>query len=633
MAVDAMMKSLSHRGPDDEGTWFDREAGLYLGFRRLSILDLSAAGHQPMESGSGRFVIAFNGEVYNSPSLRRELSGVGHRFKGTSDTEVLLAAFEEWSVPSALRKFRGMFALALWDTHDRRLWLARDRIGIKPLYLLNAGDAGIAFASEARAFHHCPMFSGRGDRGSGLHFLGRLYVPGPASILEGVERIPPGEVREFTLGSGRVREVSRLKYWDLIQIATSSSTRPSIRAEEAVDELHDLLRESVRMRLASDRPVGAFLSGGIDSAVVVAIMQELSPEPVRTFTIRFDHPDFDEGPVASAVAAHLGTRHTAIAFPSTDLLDLIPTLPSLCDEPMANPSFLPTLLVSRVARRDVVVALSGDGGDELFGGYNRYQHGAALIRRIRRVPPSVRRVLGSTLSAVAQSRLRELTFGMLKSSSMGRQQSAAEQLMKAARVLRATTELDAYSSLLTVGNADLGSNGGQASRLDSDAAFDAPCGPLESRMMLLDQLQYLPDDLLAKLDRASMRESLEARVPILDHKIIEFSWRLSLQTKIRKGSTKWPLRQIARRYLPLEVLDRPKMGFTVPIAQWLGGELREWARDTLSVERSRALPFLDPKKTEAAWRQFEGGRSDLALPLWTAAVLQAWSDAWNVSFD
>ncbi|HSG47070.1 MAG TPA: asparagine synthase (glutamine-hydrolyzing), partial [Longimicrobiales bacterium] len=385
-----MTESLAHRGPDDHGLWSDPGTGVFLGFRRLAILDLSDAGHQPMVSRSGRYVVTFNGEIYNFQELRAELEKDGARFRGHSDTEVLLAAVEAWGVEVAVRRSRGMFAFALWDGRERELFLARDRMGIKPLYLLTAGG-GLAWASECRAFHRCPLFSGRGDREAAWHFLRRLYVPGPLSILEGVEKLVPGELVRIRVRNGGPEVVDRMRFWDLGEVAVSGSA--ALRSEEeVVDGLHDLIRESVRLRLVADVPVGAFLSGGIDSSVVVAVMQELASEPVRTFTISFDDPDFDEGPVAAAVAAHLGTRHTSIAFPTADVLDLIPTLPGLSDEPMANPSLLPTLLVSRVARRDVVVALSGDGGDELFGGYNRYLFGANLIRRSRAVPGPLRRL-------------------------------------------------------------------------------------------------------------------------------------------------------------------------------------------------------------------------------------------------
>ena len=627
----AMVGSLLHRGPDDEGVWSDPPSGVYLGFRRLAILDLSQAGHQPMVSSTGRFVIVFNGEVYNFQELRAELSAAGFTFRGGSDTEVLLAAFERWGVRQAVPRFRGMFAFALWDSVERRLSLVRDRMGIKPLYLL-ANRGGIAFASEARAFRHCPFFSGSGNADVARDFLRRLYVPGRRSILNGVERVAPGEIVEFTVGSDGPRESSRHPYWDLSTVRETGQKQPITDEREVLEGLDALLRESVRLRMIADVPVGALLSGGVDSSLVVALMKDVASAPVRTFTISFDDPDFDEGPVAEAVASHLGTCHTSITLPTRDALDLVPGLAELSDEPMANPSLLPTLLVSRVARRDVVVALSGDGGDELFGGYNRYLHGARWIRGAERLPAFARPALGKVLSAVAGTGLASAAFGVLRPSSAGKQQSPAERLNKLAGLLGAGTRRAAYEALLDVGWARPPLLGRPSA--DQAGHYGAEFGrDLEADMMLMDQGDYLPDDLLAKVDRASMRESLEARVPILDHKVVEFSWRVPTDLKIRNGVSKWPLRALARRYLPESILDRPKMGFTVPIARWLSVDLRDWARDTLSLANPTLLPIWDKSQLDDAWTAFEAGRTDMALPLWAATNLQAWSDAAGVRFD
>lgn len=627
-----MVGALEHRGPDDEGFHADLKAGVFMGFRRLSILDLSDAGHQPMVSVSGRYAITFNGEIYNFLELRKELEHGGAHFAGHSDTEVMLAAFERWGCRRALDRFRGMFAFALWDAWERVLWLARDRMGIKPLYLLQR-ERGLAFASEARAFHACPLYDGRGNATAARNFLSRLYVPGSASILAGVERILPGEVLKFGIKTGGAELISRERYWDLASVAASGEEDPVADGVEMVEHLMDLLRESVRLRLVADVPIGAFLSGGIDSSVVVALMQELSTETVKTFTIGFDHPDFDEGAAATEVARHIGTHHTSISFSPKEVADLIPSLPTLSDEPMANPSLLPTLLVSRVARRDVVVALSGDGGDELFGGYNRYSMGARLIRGAGRIPYPLRPVLASLLAGLARSRLVSKGLDSWQPHSVGKQHSLADRLLKVARVVGARTTADAYESLLNVGMLE------PPFRImmgDERIASDLPPHldrSLEAWMMLVDQATYLPDDLLAKVDRASMWESLEARVPLLDHKVVEYSWRIPVQAKIRDGVTKWPLRQIAARYVPQELLDRPKMGFTAPVAEWLRTDLREWARDTLNPMNVSKGGLWDEAGLERLWSAFEDGRSDLALPLWSATVLQAWTDRWKVSFE
>lgn len=629
--VRAMVQSLEHRGPDDVGFHADPSAGVFVGFRRLSILDLSEAGHQPMSSASGRYTVTFNGEIYNFLELRRELQKAGARFRGHSDTEVMLAAFERWGCAGTLPRLRGMFAFALWDAEKRLLHLARDRVGIKPLYLLHRGG-GVAFASEARAFHRCPLYDGRGDLRVARTFLRRLYVPGRDSILAGVERIRPGEVISFEVSRTGAKLLARESFWDLSDVAARGVSGLIVDEKEAVDGLLELLRESVRMRLVADVPVGAFLSGGIDSSVVVGLMQELSTETVRTFTIGFDHPDFDEGAAAADVARHLGTHHTSVRFSSREIAELIPTLPGLSDEPMANPSLLPTLLVSRVARQHVVVALSGDGGDELFGGYNRYLFGARLIRYANRLPGWMRRLGSEVLAGVASSSLAKRGLRSWQPGSLGKQHPLSDRLMKMAGLLGAPTEREAYESLLDVGMRDAPLRGIGAG-LPRVPGIPSPDGSLEAWMMLTDQLGYLPDDLLTKVDRASMWVSLEARVPLLDHEVVEFSWRIPTRTKLRSGVTKWPLREIAYRYVPRDLLERPKMGFTAPVAQWLRGDLREWARDTLSPAGASRSGLWDGDGVARLWSEFDEGHEDLALPLWTATVLQAWAENWNVRFE
>lgn len=627
-----MSRSLARRGPDDHGTWCAPEVRLHLGFRRLSIIDLSPAGHQPMVSRTGRMVLCFNGEIYNHGELRRDLPDP-QALRGHSDSEVLLTACETWGVERTLERLRGMFAFAIFDTQDRRLWLARDRLGIKPLYLHSSGGS-LAWASELRAFHEYPHVQRYADVEAVRSFQARLYVPTPRSILSGIEKVRPGELLSFRLGEEGARLERRDRYWRLEEKSLAGLQRARERGPDpspVVDELHELLRESIALRMIADVPVGAFLSGGVDSSVVVSVMQELSSEPVRTFTISFGDPDYDEGPVAQEISRHLGTRHTSVAFSEQEVMESVPSLAAMSDEPMANPSILPTALISRVARQEVVVALSGDGGDELFGGYNRYIHGAALLRMLWRLPGPARKGVGMALASSAGKGLARLAQSVFRPANVGSQHSVGERMSKIARLARSSSLEDAYDSLLQVGWAAPGS-------LPPSGAlpchpFDLIQGDLEASMMLQDQLEYLPDDLLAKVDRASMWESLEARVPLLDHRIAEFSWTVPTGMKVRDGVTKYPLRQIARRYLPAEILDRPKMGFTVPVARWLRGGLRGWAQEMV-----HGLARRDPwygagggMDLSRLWSAFETeGRDEVAQPLWTAAVLEAWLQHWGI---
>lgn len=628
LARDAMVASIRHRGPDDHGQWTDADTGVYLGFRRLSIIDLSEAGHQPMSSPSGRYVILFNGEIYNHEAIRADLRGAHDRFRGHSDTEVLVAAFEHWGVHSTLAKLRGMFAIALWDRETEELWLVRDRMGIKPLYVLHS-DRGVAFASEARAFHECPLYDGGVDPAAARQFLQRLYVSGPPSILDGVQRVAPGELRRFQLRTGAVRQVARETYWDLLDVARRGSESLIADPDEVAERFHDVLREAVRLRLYADVPIGAFLSGGIDSTAVVGMMQELSSEPVRTFTVGFEDAGFDESTIAADTAQRIGTRHTRVSVSSGELLQLVSDLPGVSDEPMANPSIIPTIAVSRIARRDVTVALSGDGGDECFGGYNRYLGGERLIQLRNRLPAGLRSPLARALRASAVSPGSRSVLRRMG----GAQHTMADRALKVSRIIGAETEVEAYETLLDIGW--IRREGGVPSahrRAIQALAADSP-DRLVSRMMLHDQLEYLPDDLLTKVDRASMWESLEARVPLLDHEVVSLSWRVAPRLKIRDGKTKWPIRQIAARYVPESWLDRPKMGFTVPIARWLREDLREWASDTLEDASTHGRGIFEPAELRRTWSQFDRGRSDLALGIWAVLVLQTWATEWGVSLD
>lgn len=630
--VRAMAATLARRGPDDEGFWGDPSVGIQLGFRRLAILDLSQAGHQPMVSHSGRYVLVFNGEVYNFKELRRELGPSAGPYRGDSDTEVLLAAFEAWGPREAVTRFRGMFAFALYDTRERELWLARDRMGIKPLYV--AGDGSwLAFGSELRALLPHPRVENRGSRTAAWHYLRTLYVPAPCSIIEGVRKVPPGSLLRFSLdGAGVVAREERA-FWSLEDVAAAGTRGPRPASpEEALEECHELLKESVRMRLVADVPVGALLSGGVDSSLVVALMAAQTDQPVRTFTVRFGEPRFDEGPVAAAVSEVLGTRHTEVALPGSAIGDLVPEMADFSDEPLANPSILPTLLVCRVARRDVVVALSGDGGDELFGGYNRYRGFPRVWGMAGGVPAPLRRALGGAMGAVAGVPGMERLGGVLQRRRFGEQHSFAARLRRAASIVGAPSAREAYLESMAVGHVRPPVPNGVAGSVVDRSAFDRYPGPLLGSMLLLDQLEYLPDDLLAKVDRASMWASLEARVPILDHRVVEFSWRLPEAWKIRDGVAKWPLRALAARYLPQEILDRPKMGFTVPLEEWLRGDLAEWAGDLLDGARLKRRGLYDVSAVTDLRDRFFGGAPGLAMPIWTLAVLEDWCERRGVTF-
>lgn len=625
-----MASTIEHRGPDDEGFLSEADVGVHLCFRRLAIQDLSAAGHQPMESASRRFAIVFNGEVYNFRELRAELETLGFTFRGGSDTEVLLAAFEAWGPEAALPRFRGMFAFALYDREERHLWLARDRMGIKPLYLARRGRA-LVFGSELRTLLAHPRIDARGDREAAWHYLRTLYVPAPLSMIEGVEKLPQGVLTRFAVTPDGVGERSDHRYWDLEQVAAAPVVPRS--PEEAVEGLHAVLSEAVRMRLVADVPIGALLSGGIDSSLIVALMAEQMDQAVRTFTIRFDDPRFDEGPIAAEVAERLGARHTAVEMPTSRVRDLIPDLGDILDEPLANPSILPTLLVCQVARNDVIVALSGDGGDELFGGYNRYVQAPGIIGRASAVPAPLRGMAARLMQAGVGSGAVEAIGRRLQGDNFGEQSSFAARLQRAAGIIGAPDARRAYLAAMAVGHPVPPLHGvrGPSPRVDT-GAFDRHGGSLYARMALLDQHDYLPDDLLAKVDRASMWTSLEARVPILDHEVVRWSWTLADDLKIRDGRTKWPLRQLVERYLPRELMERPKMGFTVPVERWLREDLSEWMGDRLSPDALAQRGIYDLPAIADLRRRFAAGRGDLGLPLWTLAVLEDWSARRGVTF-
>lgn len=622
--AEAMAATLAHRGPDAGGTWVDERAGVCLGFRRLAIIDPSAEGDQPMISRSGRYVVVFNGEIYNFRDLRAELEQRGHRFRGHSDTEVMLGAFDEWRFEDALERLNGMFAFALWDRHDQLLRLCRDRLGEKPLYYGMVGNCFV-FGSELKALRRHPLFRAAIDRGALSLFLRHNYVPAPYSIYKGISKLQPGTF--VTVGTdGHVSPAT--PYWSLSDIARDGMPSSLGGGDvEWVDALDRLLSDAVRMRMIADVPLGAFLSGGIDSSTIVALMQAHSSQPVRTFSIGFENEEFNEARHAKVVAKHLGTNHTELYVTPDEALDVIPSLPAIYDEPFADSSQIPTFLVSKLAREHVTVALSGDGGDELFGGYTRYLQGRSIWRAVSWLPGSVRRKGADVVTSIPPHRWGPL-LGRLHPvlPRSLRLRNPADKLDKFASILRAPGAEDVYLGLVSHWEDPT------AVVLDAEEPPTALTDParrpslarFSDRMMYLDTVSYLPDDILTKLDRASMAVSLEARVPFLDHRVVEFAWTVPFGSKIRGGQGKWLLRQVLHRYVPPALVDRPKMGFGVPVAAWLRGPLRDWAEDLLGTERLDREGFLDPDPIRAKWAEHVSGRQDWHYHLWDVLMFQAW---------
>jgi asparagine synthase (glutamine-hydrolysing) len=615
-----MASAIRHRGPDDSGFWCDDQAGVALGQRRLAIIDLSPAGHQPMPSASGRFVVVFNGEIYNFRELRAELeaAGMAPSWRGHSDTEVLLAAIEAWGDVGALERLNGMFALALWDRQTRTLLLARDRLGEKPLYFGRHGDTFL-FGSELKALQAHPAFRADLDRNALTSFFRYSYVPTPHSIWHGVQKLRAGHYIKVTDQGCTLGPMT--SYWDFAQIARMG--RADLEADEPnrVDELDRLLREAVRSRMVADVPLGAFLSGGIDSSTVVALMQAQSTRPVRTFTIGFEEAEYDEMAHAEGVARHLGTDHTSLVLTPSDALDVVPKLPEMFDEPFADSSQIPTYLVSHMTRQHVTVALSGDGGDELFGGYNRYFLAQRFLKARSLVPSAMHAPLAYLLRSAAAGRMAELAMAAVPERYRFR--AVGDRLPKIADVLLSDRPELLYRKL--VSHSDQPSDivlGG--TELPSIHGAGLPFADFRDAMMYLDTLTYLPDDILTKVDRASMAVSLETRVPMLDHRVVEFAWRLPASSKFSGGQGKRILRDVLYRYVPQSLMERPKMGFGVPIDTWLTGPLRDWAESLLDPSRLKSEGVLDPRPIRTMWEEHVSGRRRWHYHLWDVLMFQAW---------
>ncbi len=618
-----MNECLRHRGPDDIGAWTDPEAGVALAHRRLSVVDLSAAGHQPMVSASGRFVIIYNGEVYSHEEIRPSLTERGIAFRGHSDTEVILESVEAFGIEPTLSRLIGMFAIALWDRRERTLTLVRDRLGIKPLYWAKFGDLFV-FGSELKALRVHPGWTPRIDRAAVASYMRHGYIPAPRTIYEGVFKLEPGTVLSLPFqGEPRIS-----RYWDPRAVARAGLASPVHGSDTAMtDQLEALLLDAVKRRMIADVPLGAFLSGGIDSSTVVALMKAANAGPVKTYTIGFDNDDYDEAPAAAAVARHLGTEHTELTATSQQALDLIPQLPEWYDEPFADSSQIPTCLVSAMTRRHVTVALSGDGGDELFAGYNRHQWAAGSWSSLSMLPQAIRSGMAAALTNVSTdgwSRALAFLPDAVRPAQVG------DKIHKLASVLALPDGDAAYRALVTQWDPAAAVPGVAEHKgvlWDSSLADEMP--DLLSRMQFLDLVTYLPDDILTKLDRATMSVALEGRVPLIDHRVVEFAWRLPRRMKIRGGTSKWLLRQVLHRHVPAELVTRPKRGFAIPLAEWLRGPLRDWAEGLLSEQRLREAGLLDAGVVRQRWQEHLSGRRNWEQPLWTALMLESWRTRWG----
>ncbi len=627
-----MTDAIVSRGPDDAGAWTDATQGVALGHRRLAILDLSEQGHQPMHSVSGRYVMVFNGEIYNFQTLRAELEPLGYAWRGHSDTEVMLAAFEQWGIHAASQRFNGMFAFAVWDRQERALTLGRDRLGEKPLYY-GWRNGALVFASELKAVRALPGEAPSINRDALCSLLRYNYIPDPWCIYEGLHKLPPASL--LTWHAGQSEQPKPVLYWSLRKVIESGASQPFEGTDqEATDELERLLKNAVGMRMVADVPLGAFLSGGVDSSLIVALMQAQSARPVKTFTIGFDVPEYNEAVFAKEVAQHLGTEHTELYVKGSDALSVIPKLPHLYDEPFSDYSQIPTYLVCEMARQHVTVALSGDAGDELFGGYERYFVGRNLWNKFAWMPGGVKKMAaaamtlappqwlnaaGGLMRPVLPKRLRHVPFG--------------DKLHKLAEVVAAPGMETLYLNLMShwkrpeqivIGGRDL-----PTSILNQDGWPQVT--DFTHRMMHLDMETYLPGDILVKVDRAAMGVSLEGRIPLLDTEVMEFAWKVPFGMKVRDGRGKWLLREVLYRHVPKHLIDRPKRGFGIPLEHWLRGELREWAEELLSETRLKREGFFHPAPIRQKWAEHLSGTRNWHFYLWDILMFQAWLEAQRAS--
>jgi asparagine synthase (glutamine-hydrolysing) len=620
-----MSSTIQYRGPDSSGEWIDPDANIAVAHRRLSILDLSPAGHQPMISPSGRYVITYNGEVYNHLDLRSNLENIN--WKGHSDTETLLAGFDAWGITSTIKKTVGMFAMAVWDRECRELSLIRDRMGEKPLYFGWQQDTFL-FASELKPLRVHPSFLGDIDRDSLNLYLRHGYITAPYSIYRGISKLIPGTILTIDFTTPRGELPDPVPYWSLYDIVKSGRENTFIGSDkEAVDELEKILLRSVKGQMISDVPLGAFLSGGVDSSTIVALMQAQSSKPVRTFSIGFREDGYDEAVYAKEVARHLGTNHTELYVTPKDAMELIPDLPSMYDEPFGDSSAIPTFLVSRLAKQDVTVSLSGDGGDELFGGYGRYPSVEALWSKISRIPFAARLLAAHGMKFLATDIVKPVVLSLnsllsgegVNISNLYRAEALAEYLGCKDQPACYHTFVSGwrYPDMIVL----------NAKERLSPLTGSCPMPDFQSfteSMMYTDMLSFLHGDILTKVDRAAMAVSLETRVPLLDHRIVEFSWRLPFDVKVKGNTSKWALREVLYRYVPKKLIERPKMGFGVPVDRWMRHEFRDWAEELLSEKRIREDTLFDPRLIRNRWNEHLSGHRNWKDSLWYVLSFQAW---------
>ncbi len=623
-----MSDRIAHRGPDDSGVWVDEAAGIALAHRRLSILDLSPAGHQPMLSAFGRYVIAFNGEIYNHLDIRKGLEALGHvpSWRGHSDTETLLAGIEAWGLEATLKKSIGMFAIALWDREEKILTLARDRIGEKPLYYGFQNDTFV-FGSELKAIKAHPDFLGEIDRDVICLYLRHCYIPAPYSIYQGIKKLLPGTYLQLPLAQpvDVLRAAVPKAYWSLTEVSAKALAEPFAGSDaDAIAALDKQLKQSIGLQMMADVPLGAFLSGGVDSSTVVALMQTQSSQKVKTFSIGFDESGYDEAVYAKAVAQHLGTDHTELYVSSAQALDVIPKLGSMYDEPFADSSQIPTFLVAQMAKQHVTVSLSGDAGDELFCGYNRYAL-ADTWSRIERIPFGIRKMAGRSLQSVRPSTWDGLFQQVAKVKSLP--SNMGEKMGKLATRLATVNSVDDlyYSLVSEIDHPEqvvLGAK--EPATWLKDVGMKMPFADAKLHMMFMDEMSYLPDDILVKVDRAAMANSLETRVPFLDHRVIELACSLPMSLKMRDGQTKWLLRQVLYQYIPRQLIERPKAGFGIPLGDWLRGPLRDWAEALLDEARLRREGYFDAQFVRAKWQANLEGKHNNQSFLWNVLMFQEW---------